>query len=94
MQRRHKTPQCRCFSISGRALLDRRSEAAETPTHRMDFLWTRLTAALCCSALVVIKNRPLPFPKRGHCGVLFYSVLHPAPKRPSGQKECSLLSNS
>lgn len=53
------------FSVSGTALLDRRSEAAETPTRRIDFPRTRLTAALCCSALVAIKNRPLPFLKRG-----------------------------
>lgn len=31
---------------------------------RIDFPWTVFTAALCCSALAAIKNRPLPFPKR------------------------------
>lgn len=65
MQRRHKTPQFCCLSMSGIALLDRHGETAETPT-----LCTSLTTALCYSSLVVIKNRPLPFLKRGHCGVL------------------------
>lgn len=47
-----------------------------TPTQRIHFLWTCSTTTLCCSALVVIKNRPLPFWSKGP--VASWSILRSA----------------
>ena len=48
-----------------------------TPTQAMNFLLTRRTTTLCCRALVVIKNRPLPFGGEGP--VAFRSILCSTP---------------
>lgn len=52
--------------------LNRHSERG-TPTQRIHFLWTCTTTTLCCSALVVIKNRPLSFQSKGP--VASWSIL-------------------